>query len=190
MDIQSLSNTELLTFAFGLNDTQASEAVEQLFPAPGAFLCRDSISFDVAEKLNAALEIDRRRALQELPSCRDIKDTPDVIKRIIGGQDFESFWCIYLGNEHAVISAEEAFRGTISQSVVYPREVVKRALLLGATAVIFAHNHPSGSLIPSHADKSLTTLLKSALELIDVRVLDHFIMTRTGMRSMQNAGFL
>jgi DNA repair protein RadC len=86
------------------------------------------------------------------------------------------FVCLFLDSGHRVIEYEELFRGTIDGASVYPREVVKRCLQLNAAAVIFAHNHPSGTNEPSQADRQITDKLKAALEMIDVRVLDHFII--------------
>lgn len=89
---------------------------------------------------------------------------------------YEVFACLFLDNRHRVIAFEELFRGTIDGAAVYPREIVRRVLEHNAAAVIFAHNHPSGSSEPSHADRALTSKLCDALKLIDVRVLDHFVV--------------
>lgn len=91
----------------------------------------------------------------------------------------EEFAVLFLDSQHRLIAAETMFRGTLSQTSVYPREVVRRALALNAAAVALAHNHPSGSPEPSRADELLTQTLKAALTLIDVRVLDHFIVGDT-----------
>ena len=88
----------------------------------------------------------------------------------------EVFACLFLDNQHRVIAFEEMFRGTISGASVHPREIVKRALHHNAAAIIFAHNHPSGSSDPSKSDKHITQELKESLSLIDVRVLDHFVV--------------
>jgi DNA repair protein RadC len=86
------------------------------------------------------------------------------------------FACLFLDNQHHILEFEELFRGTIDSASVYPREVIKKALAHNAAAVIFAHNHPSGISEPSQADKLITDKLKQALALIDIRVLDHFII--------------
>jgi DNA repair protein RadC len=91
----------------------------------------------------------------------------------------EEFACLFLDSSHRLIACETLFRGTLSQTSVYPREVVRRALALNAGAVVFAHNHPSGSSDPSRADELLTQALKSALSLVDVRVLDHLVVGAT-----------
>jgi DNA repair protein RadC len=88
----------------------------------------------------------------------------------------EEFACLFLDGQHRLISCETLFRGTLSQTAVYPREVVRRALAVNAGAVVFAHNHPSGLPDPSRADELLTQALKSALALVDVRVLDHLVV--------------
>ena len=90
--------------------------------------------------------------------------------------EYEVFICIFLDNQHRIIKEVEMFRGTIDGASVYPREVVKKALELNAAAVIFSHNHPSGICEPSPADKTITQKLKQALDLVDIRVLDHIII--------------
>ena len=97
---------------------------------------------------------------------------------------------IFLDAQHRVIAAEEMFHGTLTQTSVYPREVVKRALAHNAAAIIFAHNHPSGVAEPSQSDQHLTTALKQALGLVDVRVLDHFIVAGAGCLSFAERGLL
>lgn len=104
--------------------------------------------------------------------------------------EHEVFACLFLDNQHRVISYEELFRGTIDGTSVYPREVVKRCIGLNAAAVIFAHNHPSGITDPSPADKHITNKLKEALGLIDVRVLDHFIIGDGEPFSFANRGWI
>lgn len=91
----------------------------------------------------------------------------------------EEFACLFLDSSHRLIACETLFRGTLSQTSVYPREVVRRALALNAGAVVFAHNHPSGASDPSRADEMLTRVLKDALTLVDVRTLDHLVVGAT-----------
>jgi DNA repair protein RadC len=98
--------------------------------------------------------------------------------------------CLYLDAQHRVIDSEELFRGSLTQTSVYPREVVKGALRANAAAVILAHNHPSGVAQPSPADELLTRQLKDALALVDVRVLDHFIVAGTQALSFAERGLL
>lgn len=100
----------------------------------------------------------------------------DCIKMKLAPLEHEVFLCVFLDNQHKVIACEELFRGTIDGASVYPREVVKTALRHNAAALIFAHNHPSGISEPSQADRVITEKLKTALALIDIRVLDHFVV--------------
>lgn len=130
-------------------------------------------------QLQAVLEMARRHYLEELQK-NDALSSPDLTRAYLTAQlrgyEHEVFACLYLDNQHRVIRLEELFRGTIDSASVYPREVLKRALHHNAAAVIFAHNHPSGINEPSQADRSITEKLKNALNLIDIRVLDHFII--------------
>lgn len=103
----------------------------------------------------------------------------DCIKLKLAPFEHEVFLGVFLDNQHKVIACEELFRGTIDGASVYPREVVKAALQHNAAALIFAHNHPSGISEPSQADRAITEKLKTALALIDIRVLDHFVVGET-----------
>lgn len=118
--------------------------------------------------------------------------SPDNVKHYlslkIGGLEYEMFSVLFLNAQHEIIAFKEMFRGTVSQASVYPREVVREALALNASAVILSHNHPSGSMQPSSADRALTQTLKSALALIDVRVLDHIIVSAGNSYSMAERG--
>ncbi|MGJ0486643.1 MAG: JAB domain-containing protein [Methylomicrobium sp.] len=102
--------------------------------------------------------------------------------------EHETFWALFLDNQHRVLAFEKLFSGTINSASVYPREVVKRALQLNAAAIIFAHNHPSGTALPSQADRDITRKLKDALALIDVSVLDHFIVGGDEVTSLAEQG--
>lgn len=110
----------------------------------------------------------------EALTCAD--KAKDCIKLKLAPFEYEVFVCLFLDNQHRVIACEELFRGTIDGASVYPREVVKAALQHNSAALIIAHNHPSGISEPSQADKVITEKLKAALALIDIRVLDHFIV--------------
>ena len=107
-----------------------------------------------------------------------------------GALEYETFTVLFLDSQHGLIAAEELFRGTLNQTSVYPREVVKRALALNAASLVLAHNHPSGSAQPSRADEAITKTLKAALGLIDVQVLDHFVVTSSQATSMAEMGLL
>jgi DNA repair protein RadC len=102
----------------------------------------------------------------------------------------EVFCCLFLDNRHRVLAFDELFRGTIDSTTVYPREVVKQALERNAAAVILAHNHPSGVAEPSEADQLITRRIKSALDLVDIRLLDHFVVGDGGCVSLASRGLL
>ena len=144
-------------------------------------------------QLQAALEL-ARRALREDLSSRDALSSPravrDYLRLLLSGREHEVFVVLLLDAQHRVIASEELFRGTLTQTSVYPREVVKCALKHNSAAVIFAHNHPSGVAEPSHADELLTRSLKAALALVDVQVLDHFIVAGTRTMSFAERGLL
>jgi DNA repair protein RadC len=144
-------------------------------------------------QLQAVLEMSRR-ALQEEMRNGDALNSPAAVRNylqlLLRGREQEVFMVIFLDAQHRVIASEELFHGTLTQTSVYPREVVKRALALNAAAVIFAHNHPSGVTEPSQSDRVLTDALKQALQLVDVRVLDHFIVAGAGCLSFAEKGML
>jgi DNA repair protein RadC len=133
-----------------------------------------------AAQLAATLEL-ARRALAGSLKIRDALASPqavrDWLRLSLGRLQHEAFVALWLDAQNRLIASEELFRGTLTQTSVYPREVVKRALAHNAGAVILAHNHPSGLAEPSRADEVLTSSLKQALALIDVKLLDHFIVT-------------
>ena len=133
-----------------------------------------------AAQLVAAMEL-ARRALNSTLETRDALASPQAVRNWlrlkIGQLPYEVFYVLWLDAQNQLLCAEELFRGTLTQTSVYPREVMRRALENNAAAVILAHNHPSGKADPSAADVSLTSKLKEALGLIDVRVLDHFVVT-------------
>lgn len=114
----------------------------------------------------------------------------DYLRLWLADRPHEVFAVIFLDSQHHVIEASVLFRGSLSQTSVYPREIAVEALHRHAAAVIAAHNHPSGSPEPSHADIALTRQLKSALNLIDVRLVDHFVVTRATTVSFAERGLL
>lgn len=144
-------------------------------------------------QLQAVLEMSRR-ALQEEMRSGDALNSPSAVRSylqlLLQNREQEVFAAIFLDAQHRVIASEELFHGTLTQTSVYPREVVKRSLALNAAAVIFAHNHPSGISEPSQSDRALTDALKQALSLVDVRVLDHFIVAGAGCLSFAEKGML
>lgn len=133
-------------------------------------------------QLQAVLEMGRRHLFESLKRGEGLSG-PDTTRAYLASRlrdhPFEVFACLFLDNRHRVIAFEELFRGTIDGASVHPREVVRRALHHNAAALIFAHNHPSGVAEPSRADEHITQRLKDSLALVDVRVLDHFIIGDT-----------
>lgn len=117
-------------------------------------------------------------------------DTKAFVSLRLGDLPHEVFAVVFVDAQHRVIEFREMFRGTLTQTAVYPREVVKEALQLNASAVILAHNHPSGVPEPSRADELLTNTLKSALALVDVRVLDHLVVAGGQVVSFAERGLL
>lgn len=144
-------------------------------------------------RLHAVTEI-ARRALAEHSREHATLDRPEIVedylRLMIGARPYEVFVCLFLDVRLRMIHAEELSRGSLSQAAVYPREVVKRALEANAAALIVAHNHPSGSSQPSAADLSITRALKSALSLMDIKLLDHFIVTSSAILSLARRGLL
>ena len=141
----------------------------------------------------AVLELARRALacqLQEKTIFSNPQAIRDYLQLQLGSREHEVFAVLFLDASHRLIVLEEMFRGTLTQTSVYPREVVVRALALNAANVVLAHNHPSGTAQASRADEAITQTLKAALALIDVRVLDHFIVTRTAAVSMAEMGLI
>ncbi len=144
-------------------------------------------------QMQAVLEMSRR-ALGEEMRAGDALNSPRAVREylqlLLRGKEQEVFMVVFLDAQHRVLQAEELFHGTLTQTSVYPREVVKRALFHNAAAVILAHNHPSGVAEPSQSDRLLTDALKQALALVDVRVLDHFIVAGAGCLSFAERGMI
>ncbi len=143
--------------------------------------------------IRALPELARRYYSESLPSGEAIRspaDTEVFLKARMRHLDHELFCCLFLDNRHRVLRFDELFRGTIDGTSVYPREVVKEALAVNAAAVILAHNHPSGVAEPSQADERITRRLKSALELVDIRLLDHLIIGDGQATSLARRGLI
>lgn len=144
-------------------------------------------------QFEAAMEL-ARRSLQEGMRSVSALTSPgavrDYLRLAIAERGHEVFVCLWLDAQHRVIACEELFRGTLKQTSVYPREIVKSGLKANAAAVIFAHNHPSGVAQPSQADELLTHNLKDALSLVDIKVLDHFIVAGHQTLSFAERGLL
>jgi DNA repair protein RadC len=144
-------------------------------------------------QLQAVLEM-ARRALSEEARSTDALQSPqavrDYLRLLLAGKRHEVFMVVFLDAQNRVLASEEMFRGTLTQTSVYPREIVIHALRHNAAGVILAHNHPSGVAEPSQADRWLTDQLKTALGLVDVRVIDHFIVAGTEGLSFAEHGWL
>lgn len=144
-------------------------------------------------ELAAVVEMARRALAQQL-SAAPVFDNPSRVKDYVAlhlaALQYEVFAVLFLDSQHRLLGLDEMFRGTLTQTSVYPREIVRRALQRNAGAVILAHNHPSGVAEPSRADEFLTQTLKSALQLVDVRVLDHLVVGQGQVVSLAERGLL
>ena len=144
-------------------------------------------------KLVVARELVKRWLAEELASAVSLSAPAlviDYLQVLFAGQQFESFVVIFLNAQYRLIASEEMFLETLTETAVYPREIVRRALVLNAAAAIFAHNHPSGITEPSAADIQITEHLKNALELVDVRVVNHFVIAGPSSASFADRGLL
>ncbi len=204
--VQALSDAELLAL-FLRSGTRGRNAVDlgrellrgynglrRLLDSPQPELCATKGVGPVSYVLlQAALELGRRY-LQESLQRSDALQNPKIVKEYLRSRlrsyEHEVFTCLFLDNRHRVISCDEMFHGTIDSASVHPREVVKRALQRNAAAVIFAHNHPSGVAEPSRSDCELTRRLQQALQLVEIRVLDHFVIGDTDTCSFAESGLL
>jgi len=144
-------------------------------------------------RLLAALELGRRYLDAEIKTAESVADpaiSARYIKARLTGYPYEVFACLFLDNRHRVIAFEELFRGSIGGTNVHPREIVRRCIAHNAAAVILAHNHPSGAGEPSDSDRAITLRLREALSMIDVRVLDHFVVGEGQPTSLAQRGWL
>lgn len=202
----ALSDAELLAIFLrsgtrGRNAVQLGQDVLRQFGGlPGLFAATPAaldqlkgVGTAKSVVLRAVLETVQRLLSAEMEQ-RDALSSPravrDYLRLRLQGLESEVFMALFLDAQNRVIAAEELFRGTLTQTSVYPREVVKRALHHNAGAVIFAHNHPSGVAEPSRSDEALTQALRQALALVDVKVLDHFIVAGSGCLSFAERGLL
>ncbi len=202
---EALSDAELLALFLGtgLQGSNAVELSRQLIKQAGSL--RQLLDMPAQELkklpglgvarvalLKGALELAQRYLVAELKRNEGLSCATDAGNFLVAklrGYSYEVFSAIFLDQRHRVITYEELFKGTLNAAAVYPREVVVRSLLHGAAAVIFAHNHPSGMAEPSPADVEVTERLREALHLVEVRVLDHFIIGDGGWVSMAERGW-
>jgi DNA repair protein RadC len=204
--IASLDDVELLAILLGTGAARLSviELAENLLDAFGGLRGLLQANRDALEKqqglgpaktakLLAVLELSRRY-LHEMLMRSDPLESPDVteqyLKTVLRDHTNEVFACLFLDTRHRVIAFEELFHGTIDGATVYPRVVAEKALQHGAAALIVAHNHPSGVSEPSLADQAITRRLKDALALLDIRLLDHFVVGEGTPVSMAARGLL
>jgi len=203
----ALSDTELLALLLrtGTKERGVLQMAEEVLALFGGFAgllhtCGDSLkkikglggSAKRAELL-AVIELARRAMSQQLKE-RTVFGDANAVKHYLqlhlSQRSYEVFAVLFLDSQNRLVQMEELFRGTLTQTSVYPREIVRRALELDAASVVLAHNHPSGTVHPSRADETLTQTLKAALALVDVRVLDHVIVAPGGALSMAEKGLL
>jgi len=168
--------------------------VAGLFAASAAEMCAiRGVGAAKAAELKAVVEL-TRRALKEEITRDDALNSPqavrDYLQLTLSSLPYEVFVALFLDSQNRLLAADELFRGTLAQTSVYPREVVKAALSRNAAAVVFAHNHPSGVAEPSRADELLTQSLKQALSLVDIRTLDHFIVAGQRVISLAERGLV
>ena len=193
-EIQTMSDADLLALMVG--PRAAQQLLQGSSGSLATLLLKDTVAtYDskAQAKVQAAKEL-VRRSLREALRLRDCLSTPslvrDFLRVTLEGRDHEVFIVVFLDAQNRVIATEEMFRGTLTQTSVYPREVVKRSLFHNAAGVIFAHNHPSGIAEPSRSDEALTIALKQALALVDVKTLDHFIIGTGVAQSFAERGLL
>jgi DNA repair protein RadC len=199
LNIREMSTAALLTMLCGdVGNALAGRSLIELFGMNQTIGSCNQANEDRAQYqgqpvLLAAKEL-YVRAMAEAMSMRSCFSNPKLVRDFlvtqIGNLEHEVFGVIFLNAQLRMISFEILFTGTLSQTSVYPREVVKRALSLNCGSVIFAHNHPSGETLPSQADQSLTRTLKQALALVDVRVVDHVVVSGNASTSMAEIGLV
>jgi DNA repair protein RadC len=202
----SLSDAELLAIFLrtGVSGKSAVDVARHLlgqFGSLRALLEADLATFSEQlglgpakfAQLQAVLEMGRRHLAERMRQKTALENPQvvrDYLKAMLRHEPHEVFGCLFLDSKHQVLTFEALFRGSIDNTAVHPREVVKRSLANNAAAVILCHNHPSGNSDPSQADRLLTKRLQKALELIDVRVLDHFIVGDGEPLSMAECGWM
>ncbi|MEY2894136.1 MAG: repair protein RadC [Pseudomonadota bacterium] len=202
----SLADAELIALLLrtGFKGTTVLQLAQQMLDAFGGLHGLMNAGPDALQRfkglgpakraeVSAVLEISRR-ALRHQIAKRPVFESPQQVKDFLrlqlGARTQEVFGVMFLDAQHRLLAFEELFQGTLTQTSVYPREVVKRALHHQAGALVLAHNHPSGVAEPSRADEYLTQTLKSALQLIDVRVIDHMVVGQSDVVSFAERGLL
>ena len=160
---------------------------------PDEFIQAHGMGLSKWSQIQAAYEL-VRRSLEEQLGQESVFSSPSRVKEFlqakIGALPHEVFLCLYLDSRLHLIECQELFRGSITQTAVYPREILKEALARNASALIVAHNHPSGNPLPSQADQELTKILLKALQLVDIALLDHCIVSGSGFFSFSDSGLM
>lgn len=203
---QALSDAELLAIFLrtgikGCTAVDMARLMMQRFGSLGRVLTASPEAFQQQAGLGPAKYVQfmamhelARRLLSEQLVQADVLDNPDAVRRYlrvaIGQHDVEVFYGVFLSAQNRVLAVEELSRGSLTETRVYPREVVKRALFHNAAAVIVAHNHPSGVAEPSAADRAMTVRLKQALQLVDISLLDHLVVTGAHAESLAARGWV
>ena len=151
----------------------------------------DALNFDSKDEvIAAAIRFVEEKATYTSATLDTAREAMDLLRLRIGDKEHEVFCVLYLNSQHQLIEVEELFRGTIDGAAVYPREIAKGCLRTNAAACILGHNHPSGTTEPSTADKRITERITSALGLLDIRVLDHVIVSTDGALSFAQEGLM
>ncbi|KAA0075591.1 JAB domain-containing protein [Paraburkholderia sp. T12-10] len=202
----ALSDTELVAIFLGsglpgYNVFEVARALLERFGSLRAILDATPPDFDgmrgigPAKKavLLAVIEMARRALAErarEQPLVDSVDAVQDYVRLLIGTRPYEVFLCLFLDARHRLIASEETSRGSLTRLAVYPREIVRRALEANAASLVVAHNHPSGAVKPSASDRQLTRVLRDALALIEVRLVDHLVVGRSDVFSFARAGWL
>ena len=139
--------------------------------------------------LEAAERILRKR-LERVGKIGEPSEAGSYLRAHCAHLEREVFGCIFLDTQHRILSVEDLFWGSISNAEIHPREIVKRGLLTNAAAIVAFHNHPSGCLEPSSSDRAVTARIKAGLDLVDIRLLDHFVVSAAGFTSMAARGWV
>ena len=142
------------------------------------------------DEILAAAEAIHLRRLERQGKISEPTEAAQYLRARCGHAEREVFGCLFLDSRHQILACENLFYGTIDGAEVHPREVVRRGILLNAAAVVAFHNHPSGNPEPSAADRAVTARLKQALALVDIRLLDHFVVTSSGFTSLASRGWV
>jgi DNA repair protein RadC len=199
MMMNQSTNGQLLSILLGTDGEMfAKRSLAELFGLKAVRqnvnqVAEKSLDYVAPRKLFAARELLRRALEEDMTEAHSFNSptaTKDYLRLHLGGREEEHFIALWLDAQHRLIAEDSLFRGTLSQTSVYPREVVKSGLKFNACSVIFAHNHPSGVTESSTSDRMLTERLKEALAMVDIRVIDHMIVGDNQIMSFAEAGLV